>query len=110
MFDMVPLTQLEVDDIGFIHAHDRTLKWDMREALLSGVDDAILLLLHGVIIHPEHPGVDGVGVVRTFVAGGTDATTTAAGEDVDGLEHAAAGGGADVPIRCLAQIGIHGEP
>jgi hypothetical protein len=77
MFDMVPLAQLEVDDMGFVHAHDRTLKWDAREALvrverpdLSGVDDAILHLLHGVIIHPEHPGVDGVGVARTFTAGG----------------------------------------
>jgi hypothetical protein len=38
-------------------------------------------------------------VEGTFAAGGTCAAAAATGEDVDKLQHAAAGGGAHVAVR-----------
>jgi hypothetical protein len=67
---------------------------------LGAIDHAILHPLHlHVVVHPQRPGVDGVGVATTFTAGGTAvATTTTAVDDVDELERIAAGGGAHVPV------------
>ncbi|KAG2560559.1 hypothetical protein PVAP13_8KG101776, partial [Panicum virgatum] len=118
-YRLPPRAQLEADKVGLVHAHHGAVEGDAREALgvgverpeLRGVHRAVLDPLHGA--HPQRPGADDVGVVRTLALGGALAAAAAAAEGVDELERGAAGAGggdgADVPVRFRAEAGILGE-